>query len=171
MMIRLSEIEIDSIFLQEYKNILQEESRASVQLEPGVIAIYPMYQKENPTQIRILEIYEKSKSVWIASKNTSFSEIQNQYPQNGKIAKTGWYGQYGRLINLIRFQECQVLSLGNPETLQSTVIPYNNKKNGQYLRFRLFIVLHKQTERLIWNSLKKRKTSWNKSIVKLSLVT
>jgi quinol monooxygenase YgiN len=58
MMIRISEIEIDSSFLQEYKNILREESRASVQIEPGVIAIYPMYQKENPTQIRILEIYE-----------------------------------------------------------------------------------------------------------------
>ena len=56
-MIRISEIEIDSIYLREYNNILQEEARASVQLEPGVIAIYPMYQKENPEQIRILEIY------------------------------------------------------------------------------------------------------------------
>jgi len=62
MMIRLSEIEIDSSFLKEYKNILQEESRASVQLETGVIAIYPMYQKENPTQIRILEIYANRKA-------------------------------------------------------------------------------------------------------------
>ncbi len=57
MMIRISEIHIDSNYLKEYNEILQEESRASVQLEPGVIAIYPMYQKENPTQIRILEIY------------------------------------------------------------------------------------------------------------------
>lgn len=57
MMIRLSEIEIDSNYLQVYTDILKKESRASVQLEPGVIAIYPMYQKENPTQIRILEIY------------------------------------------------------------------------------------------------------------------
>ncbi len=57
MMIRISEIEIDSNYLKEYNAILQEESRASVQLEAGVIAIYPLYQKENPTQIRILEIY------------------------------------------------------------------------------------------------------------------
>ena len=57
MMIRLSEIEINSNYLKEYNAILQEESRASVQLEAGVIAIYPMYQKESPTQIRILEIY------------------------------------------------------------------------------------------------------------------
>jgi quinol monooxygenase YgiN len=56
-MIRISEIEVDSNYLKEYNAILQEESRASVQLETGVIAIYPMYQRENPTQIRILEIY------------------------------------------------------------------------------------------------------------------
>lgn len=58
MMIRISEIEIDLTYLKEYNAILQEESRASVQLETGVIAIYPLYQKENPTQFRILEIYE-----------------------------------------------------------------------------------------------------------------
>jgi quinol monooxygenase YgiN len=53
----MSEIEIDSIYLQDYNRILQIESRASVQMEPGVISIFPMYQKENPTQIRVLEIY------------------------------------------------------------------------------------------------------------------
>ena len=57
LMIRIAELEIDSSYLVEYNNILQEESRASVQLEPGVIAIFPMYQKQDPTQIRILEIY------------------------------------------------------------------------------------------------------------------
>ncbi len=57
MMIRISEIEIHSNYLKEYNAILREESRAAVQLEAGVIAIYPLYQKENPTQIRILEIY------------------------------------------------------------------------------------------------------------------
>jgi quinol monooxygenase YgiN len=57
MMIRVSEIEIDSAYLEEYISILKEESEASVRLEPGVISIYPMYQKENTTAIRILEIY------------------------------------------------------------------------------------------------------------------
>jgi quinol monooxygenase YgiN len=57
MMIRISEIEIDSSHLEQYRAILKEESKASVQLEPGVISIYPMYQKEHPTQLRILEKY------------------------------------------------------------------------------------------------------------------
>lgn len=57
MIIRISEIEIDSNYLDEYKTILKEEAEASVRLEPGVISIYPMQQQENPTQVRILEIY------------------------------------------------------------------------------------------------------------------
>src|SRR5688500_2807724 len=57
LMVRIAELEIDSVYLQAYKTILQEESRASVQLEPGVISIFPMYRKDKPTQVRILEIY------------------------------------------------------------------------------------------------------------------
>ena len=78
MMIRISEIGIDSNFLQEYKNILQEESRTSVQLEPGVIAIYPMYQKENPTQIRILEIYENRKAYESHLKTPHFQKYKTR---------------------------------------------------------------------------------------------
>ncbi|NPE47844.1 antibiotic biosynthesis monooxygenase [Sphingobacterium sp. arapr2] len=57
MMVRISEIEIQPEYLEEYKAILKEESAASVEVEPGVIAIFPMYQKEHPTQVRIIEIY------------------------------------------------------------------------------------------------------------------
>ena len=57
MMIRISEIEIDPQYLEEYKAILKEEAATSVKLEPGVISIYLLDQKENPMQVRILEIY------------------------------------------------------------------------------------------------------------------
>lgn len=57
MMVRISEIEINPDYLEEYKAILKEEAEASVRVEPGVISIFPMYQKGNPTQVRILEIY------------------------------------------------------------------------------------------------------------------
>ena len=57
MLVRMAELEIDPDFLEEYLHILKEEAEASVRLEPGVIAIYPMHEKDNPTAIRILEIY------------------------------------------------------------------------------------------------------------------
>lgn len=69
MMIRIAEIEVDATRIEEYKAILKEESRESIKAEPGVISIYPMYQKVNPTQIRILEIYA-SREAYEAHLNT-----------------------------------------------------------------------------------------------------
>ena len=57
MMVRVSEIEIDPDYLEDYKLILKEEAQASMRLEPGVISIYPMYRKDNPSHVTILEIY------------------------------------------------------------------------------------------------------------------
>jgi quinol monooxygenase YgiN len=57
MLVRISEIQVDPDSLEEYTTILKEEAEASVRLEPGVVAIFPMHQKENPTAVRILEIY------------------------------------------------------------------------------------------------------------------
>ncbi|SFW66550.1 carboxymuconolactone decarboxylase family protein [Chitinophaga sancti] len=61
MMVRISEIEIIPEFLEQYRTILKEEAAASVNIEPGVVAIFPMFQREAPNQVRIVEIYaEKS---------------------------------------------------------------------------------------------------------------
>lgn len=57
LMIRVAELSIDPDYLQQYLSILKEEAAASVRLEPGVICIYPMFEKENPTKVRILEVY------------------------------------------------------------------------------------------------------------------
>ena len=57
MVVRISEIDIDPIHLDEYKAILKEEAAASVRLEPGVISIFPMYRRDDPAAVRILEIY------------------------------------------------------------------------------------------------------------------
>lgn len=57
MLVRISEIEIFPAHLKEYTAILQTEAAASVKLEKGVIAIFPMFQKADSTQCRILEIY------------------------------------------------------------------------------------------------------------------
>lgn len=62
MLIRISEIKIYPQYLEEYKAILKKEAEASVRLEPGVISIYPMFQKEDPTEIRILEIYASNEA-------------------------------------------------------------------------------------------------------------
>jgi len=57
MLVRISEIEIFNQYLEEYQRILNEEAEASMRLEPGFLCIFPTAQKDNPTLIRILEIY------------------------------------------------------------------------------------------------------------------
>ena len=76
MIVRISEIEIHPNRLAEYNAILKEEAEASVRLEPGVIAILPMAQKEKPTEIRILEIY--------ASREAYESHLKTQHFQKYK---------------------------------------------------------------------------------------
>lgn len=62
MMVRIAEIEIHPEHLEAYKAILEEEAEASLRLEEGVIAIFPMFQTENPSSVRILEIYQDKKA-------------------------------------------------------------------------------------------------------------
>lgn len=78
MMVRIAEIEIDPKFIKEYVEILEEESSASVELEAGVISIFPMFQKDNPTQIRLLEIY--------ANKEAYESHLKTEHFQKYKTS-------------------------------------------------------------------------------------
>ena len=56
-MVRLAKIVIDSVRLENYKTLLKEEIETSVRVEPGVITLYAVSEKNNPTHITILEIY------------------------------------------------------------------------------------------------------------------
>lgn len=57
MIVRIAEIEVYPQYLEEYLAIANEVDRLSVEREPGVICLFPMQSTEDPTQIRILEIY------------------------------------------------------------------------------------------------------------------
>ncbi|MCE3278075.1 MAG: Antibiotic biosynthesis monooxygenase [Bacteroidetes bacterium] len=76
MLVRISEIEIHADSLVSYKAILKEEAEASVRLEPGVILIFPMYQKSDSTQIRILEIYASKEAYQLHIKSPHFLQYK-----------------------------------------------------------------------------------------------
>ncbi|WP_276371873.1 putative quinol monooxygenase [Chryseolinea sp. H1M3-3] len=59
-MVRLAKIIVDSSRLEEYKVALKEEAEKSVQIEPGVLTLYAVSEKANPTHFTILEIYADS---------------------------------------------------------------------------------------------------------------
>lgn len=57
MLLRISEIEVYPEYLDEYMRFALTVGATSVREEPGVIAIFPMIQKRDSCQIRIIEIY------------------------------------------------------------------------------------------------------------------
>jgi quinol monooxygenase YgiN len=98
-MVRIAEIEIHPEYLEEYKAILKEEAAASVKLETGVIAILPMYQRENPASIRILEIYKDKGSYETHLKTPHFLKY-----------KTGT----GKMVKSLKLTEMETI---DPDTL------------------------------------------------------
>jgi quinol monooxygenase YgiN len=55
--VRIAELEIDPARLEAYKAAVREEMEASVRVEPGVLAIYAVAEKESPTRLRFFEMY------------------------------------------------------------------------------------------------------------------
>lgn len=55
--VRIAELEIDPDQLEAYRDLLAEEIEASVALEPGVLMLNAVALRDEPNQIRILEVY------------------------------------------------------------------------------------------------------------------
>lgn len=56
-MVRMAKLVIDSAQLASYNSFLKEEIQTSVNVEPGVLTLYAVAEKNKPTHITILEIY------------------------------------------------------------------------------------------------------------------
>ena len=55
--VRVAEIEVDPVQLEVYKAAAKEIVEDSVRLEPGVLALYSVSDKNNPTHVTVFEIY------------------------------------------------------------------------------------------------------------------
>lgn len=55
--VRIAELEIDPAHLEAYAAAVKEEMEISVRVEPGVIAIYSVAEKDSPNRLRFFEIY------------------------------------------------------------------------------------------------------------------
>jgi len=59
-MVRLAKLVIDPAQLERYKVFLKEEIETSLRVEPGVLTLYAVAEKDHPNHITILEIYADS---------------------------------------------------------------------------------------------------------------
>jgi quinol monooxygenase YgiN len=55
--VQIAEIEIGSAQLEDYKSAVREHIETAVRVEPGVLVLYAVSEKDNPTHIRVFEVY------------------------------------------------------------------------------------------------------------------
>ena len=57
LVVRMAKLQIDPAQLEKYKAALKEEIETSVRVEQGVLTLYAVHEKNNPTHVTIFEIY------------------------------------------------------------------------------------------------------------------
>ena len=102
MLVRIAEIQVDPEYLKDYAAILAAEAEASVRLEPGVVSIFPMYQKERPTAVTILEIY--------ASRKAHEAHLKTPHFQHYKTTTV-------RMIKSLRLVDMEVMDMETMTTI------------------------------------------------------
>lgn len=57
LVVRIAKLTIDSAQVEKYKEMLKEHAEIAVKAEPGVLNLYAVYEKANPTHVTVFEIY------------------------------------------------------------------------------------------------------------------
>ncbi|MES2848718.1 MAG: putative quinol monooxygenase [Bacteroidota bacterium] len=57
LVVRIAKLQIDSAQLENYKAALKEHAETAVRVEPGVITLHAVYEKDHPTHVTVFEIY------------------------------------------------------------------------------------------------------------------
>jgi quinol monooxygenase YgiN len=58
--VQIAEIEIDPAHLEDYKAAVREHIEAAIRLEPGVLILYAVSDKDNPAHVKVFEVYEST---------------------------------------------------------------------------------------------------------------
>jgi quinol monooxygenase YgiN len=68
--VRIAQLEIDPARLDDYTRAVREEMQDAVRLEPGVLAIYAVAEKDNAGRLHFFEIYA-SEAAYASHRETS----------------------------------------------------------------------------------------------------
>ena len=55
--VQLAELEIDPAQLEDYKAAVRKQIETAIRVEPGVLVLYAVSEKDNPTHITVFEVY------------------------------------------------------------------------------------------------------------------
>jgi quinol monooxygenase YgiN len=60
--VQIAEIEINPDQLEEYKAAVAEHAETAVRVEPGVLVLYAVSEKDHPTRIKVFEVYASTEA-------------------------------------------------------------------------------------------------------------
>ena len=55
--VRLAELEIDPGQLESFRSAIEEGIETAIRVEPGVLVLYAVYEKDHPCRVRVFEMY------------------------------------------------------------------------------------------------------------------
>jgi quinol monooxygenase YgiN len=76
-MVRIAKIEVDTAYLSQYKAFIEEHTRAAIATEPGVLALYALFEKEHPSRVMVLEVYASREAYQAHIKMPHFLKYKN----------------------------------------------------------------------------------------------
>ena len=72
LVVRIAKLQIDSAQLENYKAALKEHAETAVRVEPGVLTLYAVYEKNHPTHVTVFEIYASQEAYQAHLKTAHF---------------------------------------------------------------------------------------------------
>jgi quinol monooxygenase YgiN len=74
--VQVAEIEIDPAQLEEYRAVVREQIDTAIRVEPGVLVLYAVSEKDNPTRVRLFEIYRDTDAYKLHLESAHFKKYK-----------------------------------------------------------------------------------------------
>jgi len=74
--VRIAKLTIDSLQLEQYKSALIEHAQTAVKVEPGVLTLYAVADKKDPTHILVFEIYADEEAYKLHLESAHFKKYK-----------------------------------------------------------------------------------------------
>lgn len=74
--VQVAEIEIDPARLDEYRAAVREQIDTAIRVEPGVLVLYAVSEKDNPARVRVFEIYRDTDAYKLHLESAHFKKYK-----------------------------------------------------------------------------------------------
>src|SRR5262245_42231606 len=81
------ELEIDPAQLEPFKAAIKENGETAVRVEPGCRSFSAVFEKDNPTRVRLFEIYDNADAFKAHLETPALQEVCRDHEGHGQVAQ------------------------------------------------------------------------------------